>query len=275
MQNQSQKHPESESARATSDWMIVFVIAHYTLREALRNRILWIAVVFAAMGVGLASFVGDIAVAETEIVEATLLAASYRFCAALVLMVLVISTLVREFNDKCLELYLSLTISRLIYYVGKMLGFVLAGALLAAVFGGMLLLYAPPPMVGMWALTLACELAMVAAVAVFCVMSFNQQIPASFAASLVFYLMCRASDAIVLIAKSPIIVHTVGVDAMRFLIEKIAYILPSLGRFAKSEWLAYGGVTFAETLPPLLLQTAIYVAFIGAATMVDFSRKNL
>ena len=275
MQNQSQKHPESESARAKSDWMIVFVIAHYTLREALRNRILWIAVVFAAMGVGLASFVGDIAVAETEIVEATLLAAAYRFCAALVLMVLVISTLVREFNDKCLELYLSLTISRLIYYVGKMLGFVLAGVLLAAVFGGMLLLYAPPEAVGMWALTLACELAMVAAVAVFCVMSFNQQIPASFAASLVFYLMCRASDAIVLISQSPLIIETAGSDAMRSLIKGIAYILPSLGRFAKSEWLAYGGATFAETLPPLLLQTAIYVAFIGAATMVDFSRKNL
>ena len=255
------------------DWTIIFVIAYYTVREALRNRILWIALVFSVMGVGLAAFIGDVALVEHRVVEVTLLAAAYRYCAALVLMVLVISTLVREFNDKCLELYLSMTISRGIYFAGKLCGFFAVGALLAAVFGAVLLLYAEPTPAMFWAVSLTCELAIVAVVAVFCVMSFNQQIPASFAASLVFYLMCRAADGIVLISKSEIILHTFGAAAMQVLVKSLVFVLPSLGRFARTEWLAYGGGDYG--MPLIALQTAVYVSLIAAAAMIDFSRKNL
>lgn len=257
------------------DWATAQAIAAYTLREALRNRILWIALVFSVMGVGLAGFIGDVAVTEEREVKVILLAAAYRYCAALTLMVLVISTLVREFNDKCLELYLSLTISRLIYFAGKTAGFFAAGALLAAVFGTALLLYADTAPVLLWTITLACELAIVAVVSMFAVMSFNQQIPASFAAALVFYLMCRAADGIVLISQSEIILHTAGAYLMQHIVAALAFVLPSLARFAQSDWLAYGGADFAAALPPILAQTAIYVALIGAATMIDFSRKNI
>ncbi|MBE8158503.1 MAG: ABC transporter permease, partial [Betaproteobacteria bacterium] len=254
-----------------NDWSVVFVIAYYTVREALRNRILWIALVFSVMGVGLAAFIGDVALVEHRAVEVVLLASAYRYCAALALMVLVISTLVREFNDKCLELYLSMTISRGIYFTGKLCGFFAVGGLLAAVFGGVLLLYADAVPAAFWALSLMCELAIVAAVAVFCVMSFNQQIPASFAACLVFYLMCRAADGIVLISKSEIILHTFGAAAMQFIVKTLVFVLPSLGRFARSEWLAYGGGDYGMGL--VALQTAVYVGLIGAAAMIDFSRK--
>lgn len=261
--------------KKTNDWTAARAVAYYTLREALRNRILWIAVVFAVAGLGLAGFIGDVAITEEREVKVILLAAAYRYCAALTLMVLVISTLVREFNDKCLELYLSLTISRLIYFAGKMAGFFIAGALLSAVFGAVLLLYADAASALLWSATLACELAIVAVVGVFCVMSFNQQIPAAFAATLSFYLMCRAADGIVLISKSEIILHTTGVYAMKFIVESLAFILPSLSRFARSDWLAYGNAGFADVMPDVALQTIVYVALIGAATMIDFSRKNI
>lgn len=258
-----------------NDFLTVLVIAHYTLKEALRNRILWLALVFSVMGIGLATFIGDVAVIEHNIVEVSLLGAAYRFCAVLVLMVLVISTLVREFNDKCLELYLSLTISRLIYFCGKMTGFFVVGTLLAVIFGGVLLLYAEPPAVLLWAASLICELSIVAVVSVFCVMSFNQQIPTSFAAALVFYLMCRTAESIVLISKSEIILHTPGTGVMQVVVEGMAAALPSLARFTKTEWLAYGEVGFIEAMPLIVLQTVIYVVLVGAATMVDFSRKSI
>lgn len=261
------------NTKPQSGGTIILTIAYYTVLEALRNRILWIALVFSVMGVGLAAFVGDVALVEHRAVEVSLLAASYRYCAALALMILVISTLVREFNDKCLELYLSMTISRGIYFAGKLCGFFAAGALLAAVFGGVLLLYADPVPTAFWALSLACELAITATVCVFCVMSFNQQIPASFAAALVFYLMCRAADGVVLISKSEIILHTFGAEAMQFLVKALAFALPSLGRFARTEWLAYGGGDYGMGL--IALQTAVYVLLIGAAAMIDFSRKNI
>lgn len=258
-----------------SDFSVTAAVAYYTLREAMRNRILWIALVFSAIAVGLAAFVGDAAVTEQREVESTLLAAAYRYCAALTMIVLVISSMAREFDDKCVELYLSTTISRAIYFCGKMAGFFMTGALLAAIFGTTLLLYADPGPALAWAITLACELAIVSAAAMFCVMSFNQQIPASFAAALVFYVMCRAADAVVLISKSPIILNTPGAEAMRAVVDAIVYVLPSLSRFARAEWVAYGGADFAALLPPVLLQTAIYVPLLGAAALIDFSRKNL
>ena len=258
-----------------NDWMTVWVIAYYTLQEALRNRVLWIAFIFALIGIGLAAFIGDVAVVEHRAVEVSLLAAAYRFCAALVLMVLVVSTLVREFNDKCLELYLSLTISRLIYFIGKMSGFFLVAVLLSALFGGMLLLYAPPLAVLFWGISLVCELSIVAIVSVFCVMTFSQQIPAAFAAALLFYLMCRAADGIILISQSDIILHVSSVSVMKFIIEKLLFLLPSLGRFTQTEWLAYADVDYIGSMPAILLQTVIYVGLIGAATMFDLSRKNI
>jgi ABC-type Na+ efflux pump permease subunit len=210
-----------------------------------------------------------------KIWPATFLAAAYRFCAVLVLMVLVISTLVREFNDKCLELYLSLTISRPIYFIGKMAGFFAVSTLLAAIFAAVLLLYAEPAPVLLWFLSLACELTIVASVSVFCVITFNQQIPASFAAAFFFYLMSRSADSIVLISKSEILLHTTGNAVISFVVDNLAVALPSLARFTQTDWVAYGNAPFADALPLIALQTVIYVMLIGGVTLVDFSRKNL
>ena len=99
--------------------------------------------------------------------------------------------------------------------------------------------------------------------------------------NMVFYFMCRAADSITLISKSDLILHTLGSGVMRNVIDTIVYVLPSLGRFTKTDWLAYGysadALAAAATSPILfvVLQTSIYVALIGAATMVDFSRKNI
>ena len=258
-----------------ADWRIVWVIAGYALREALRNRILWIALFFAIIGVGLAAFIGDIAVIENKIVEAAFLATAYRFCAVLVLLVLVISTLVREFNDKCIELYLSLTISRAFYLVGKTLGFFMVGILLAAVFTLVLLLYAEPAAAALWFLSLSCELMIVTSVSIFCVMTFNQQIPAAVAAAFFFYLICRAADSIVLVSNSDILLHTTGSAVLSFVVENLAAVLPSLARFTQTDWVAYGSAPFAEALPLIVAQTIIYTTLIGAATLIDFARKNL
>ena len=251
----------------------VAVVALYTLREGLKNRVLWIAFVFALVGVGFAGFIGDVAVVEHRRVETALLAAAFRFCAALVAMIFVISTVVREFNDKCLELYLSLPVSRVVYFCGKLAGFFAAGAVVAAVFSAVLLFYAPPAAVGWWFVSLSCELAVVSALALFCVLTFNQQIPASFAAAFFFYILCRASDAILLISKSNIIIPTRGNLFIGEFLDRLFLFLPSLGRFTRTEWLIYGDDP-ATAMPLILAQAAIFAGLLAAAGLFDFSRKN-
>ena len=83
------------------------------------NRLFYITIIFAAAGLGLASFLAEVAVTEYERVQVGLLASAYRFCAVFVLMIFVVSTVVREFNDKCMELYLSMPINRALYFIGK------------------------------------------------------------------------------------------------------------------------------------------------------------
>ena len=252
----------------------VAVVALYTLREGLKNRVLWIAFVFAIIGVGFAGFIGDVAVTEHKRVETALLAAAYRFCAALVMMIFVVSTVVREFNDKCLELYLSLPISRPVYFFGKLTGFVCSGVVVAAVFAAVMWFYSTPQATAWWFASLACELAVVSALAFFCVLTFNQQIPAAFAAAFFFYILCRATDAILLISKSNIIIPTRGNLFIGEALDRLFLFLPNLGRFTRTEWLVYGDSP-AAAMPDILLQTVIFTAVLSAAGLFDLSRKNL
>ena len=259
----------------TTTWRGMSVIMQYTLRESLKNRILWIAFVFAVIGIGGATFVGDFSTVEHERTEAALLSSFYRFCAVFFMIILVVSTVVREFNDKILELYLSLPISRIVYFGGKLGGFFLASAAIAVLYSAVMLLYASPGVVAFWGFSLLCELILISAVSFFCVMTFNQQVPASVVTAFFFYLLARASDALLLLAQSEVIVHTAGAAYMTQTIEWFTKLLPNLGRFTRPEWLMYGDPAYADLLPMILAQTVIYTALLSAAALFDFLRKNM
>ena len=267
-------------AAARGGFADVRALAFYTLREALKNRITWIAGVFSVIGVAFAGFAGDVALTESEQIQTAFLAAGYRVCAVLVILFFVSSTLVREFNDKCLELYLSLPITRASYYFGKLAGFVACGAILAAVFGAALLFHskvlltagAETASILAWTAALACELALMAAVAIFCVMTFNQQLTPALVVALFLYFLARAWDAIVLISYSEIIIPTAENLLIRKIIEWMFLFLPRLSQFAQTEWLIYGD---SPNLLFVFLQTAVFGGLVAAATLFDFTRKNL
>ena len=253
----------------------ILVITHYTLRESLKNRILWLVCVFAVIGIGGASFVGDFSIVEYQRTEIALLSSFYRFCAVFFIIVLVVSTMVREFNDKCLELYLSLPISRVAYFSGKLGGFFITGTLIAVIYAAIMLLYAAPEAVAFWFLSLVCELTIITAAGFFCVMTFNQQMTASVVTAFFFYLLCRAGDNILLLTQSELILHTTGAAYMTKAIETFLLILPSLGRFTRPEWLMYDDAVLTSLLPLIIGQTLIYTALLSGAALFDFLRKNI
>lgn len=253
----------------------ILTITQYTLRESFKNRILWISLVFAVLGIAAASFIGDFTVVETRRTEAGILSSFYRFCAVFAMIILVISTMVREFNDKCLELYLSLPISRAIYFVGKLGGFYAAAAAVAGVYATAMLLFAEPGAVAFWFLSLTCELIIVVTLGFFCAMTFNQQLPAAAITALFVYLLSRIIDDIILISQSGIILHTLGAHYLGLTVKALAFVLPGLGQFTQAEWLAYNDPNIAELLPLIVGQTLIYAVLLGAAGMFDFTRKNL
>ena len=252
---------------------MVATFSAYTIREMINNRLLILVVIFAFLGIGIAGFVAEVAITEHKSVQLALIAASYRFCAVFVMMVFVVSTIVREFNDKCLELYLSMPVSRMIFFSGKVIGFILCGSILALIFSVCLMFFSEPGQVLIWWISLTLELAIVSVFAFFAVLTFNQQITASVFITFFFYILSRLTDAIELVSTSPILAETLGNNIIEFMLSGLELILPKLSSFTQTDWLVYGGGL--DDLQGLAVSTVIYCLLIGAMAMWDFIRKNI
>jgi len=95
---------------------IVASLARATLLEAVRNRLLWLAVIVVVIAFGLAQFLNQVAITESREIQTALLAAPLRVAAVFILAVFVITSMVRELSDKVTELLLSLPAPRFAYF---------------------------------------------------------------------------------------------------------------------------------------------------------------
>jgi ABC-type transport system involved in multi-copper enzyme maturation permease subunit len=252
----------------------ITAIACYTALEALRNRLFWITLLAVLSAVGLAEFLSQVAITETRQVQSALLGASLRFAAVLIASLFVITSMIREFNDKGFELVLSLPVPRFGYYLGKMLGFTGIALVLAALVSLPLLFYAQPFQVLLWGSSLTCELLIIIGLSLLFLFTFNQVTPA-FIAVLAFYLLSRTMGAIQLIGQNDMLnAHSLSQTLVDFTLDIIAHILPSLERFTQTEWLVYGTGGWFD-LMPIMNQTLVYLVFISGAALFDLYRKNL
>src|SRR5260221_14057901 len=110
---------------------IVASLARATLLEAVRNRLLLLAVVVVGMRFGLAHFLNQVAITESREIQTALLAAPLRVAAVFILAVFVITSMVRELSDKVTELLLSLPAPRSAYFFGKFAGYAMVATVLA------------------------------------------------------------------------------------------------------------------------------------------------
>ena len=255
-------------------WRQIAILARYTVLEAARTRLFWLFIAALALTFGLTFFLKQLAITESVRLQIAFSAAATRLAAAFVLGLHVLGSVVREFDDKGLELTLSFDLRRSDYILGRLLGFILVALAIALIATLPQFLLAPLPAALQWGLSLALELAIVAALSVFCIVTFNQLIPAA-AFVCGFYVLARALWAIRLISEHPIFdEHALSQRVMAWLVEALALVLPALDRFAQSAWLADGtggwGMVGANAV-----QAALYAALLGAAAMFDFHRRNL
>lgn len=251
----------------------ILPIARYTLLEALRNRLLWLALTLVAAGLAFTQFLQQVAIAESNQIQVALLAALVRVGAVFMLAAFVVTSMVREFNDKVMELILSRPIPRSSYFFGKLAGYAMTALVLALIFSLPLALFAPAPRVALWGLSLACELLIVTSVSLFCVLSLTQVISA-LAAVTGFYLLARAIGALQIIAANPLSDSMVlSQQFINLAVDAIAFLLPGLDRMTQTGWLIYSAPTPAEIMG-LLVQTAVYALLLCGAALFDLQRKN-
>ncbi|MCC6472198.1 MAG: ABC transporter permease subunit [Burkholderiales bacterium] len=248
-------------------------IARYVLIETRRSGLPWLAADCVFVALGLAGFLSQVAITEGAALQAAAAAALLRACAIFLVIAYVAASVVREANDKGLELALALPISRPAWYLGKLLGYACAGALLAAFFALPLTLWAAPADLAAWTLAVAAEAAVMAAAALFFASALGQTVSA-IAAAAGLYLLARALPAIQAIASGPHAVDSTPGQVARWSIDAIALLLPRLEGAASADWLLYGAPP-ASALVQALLALAIYFAVLAAAGLFDFSRRNL
>src|SRR5216110_1771814 len=179
------------------------ILARFVLLEARRGGLPWLAAASIALALGLAAFLSQVAVTESLALQASIVAALLRASAVFLIAAHVASSTLRELNDKELERMLSLPLSRSTQYLVRLAGFAL------------------------WALSLACETALVAAAALFFSMTLAQLVPA-IAASAGLYVLARSMAAIQSIAGGPLAEASLPHEAARWAVDAIALLLPRL-----------------------------------------------
>ena len=100
----------------------IFTIARYTFFEAINNRLFTLMLIGLICLLGLTEFVGELTITETSQMQAVLLGSVFRIYGIVIVSLFVITSMVREFNDKGFELLLSLSITRASYFLGKFSG---------------------------------------------------------------------------------------------------------------------------------------------------------
>lgn len=249
------------------------ILARNVLLEARRSGLPWLALACVAAAIVLAAFVSQVALTESLQLQSALAAALLRAGAAFLVMVTVASSTVREIADKGFDLMLSLPLSRAVQYVGRWLGHALCAALVALLFSVPLLLWSVPGAVVHWGLSLAFELALIAALALFFSLALAQHLPAV-AASAGFYLLARMLATIQLIAGTPLVDADWAQRAAQWAIDAIAFLLPRLDAATRTDWLLYGTPPAGEYLATLG-GLALYTALLLAAGLIDLHRRNL
>jgi Cu-processing system permease protein len=252
----------------------IFTLAALVAHEALRTRFFAVIVALLLIGFGLALFVGQVSVIETIAYQSSLLAAVLRLGAVYVVSLFVITSMVHEFNNHAIYLWLSLPMQRSSYFLGKFSGFALVALVTAVLFGAALLGYVPYQQVGLWTLSLFCELLIMTALSLWCVLTFHQTVQA-FSVVVGFYVLARSISAIQLMAQGALFQSQSWADQLiGGLVKLLAMLLPNLERFSQSSWLVYHSGRF-DNLLEVVVQTVVYVVLLMAMSLFDLYRKNL
>jgi hypothetical protein len=252
----------------------VSTIARYTVLEAWRTRLFALVAIVLALVLGAGYFVQQIAITDTLRIQAAFSGALARVAMVFVVSLHVVNSMIREFNDKGLELVLSFELPRFHYILGRVIGFTVLAVAASAMAALPLVWLASASAALQWGVSLALELAVMVALSVFCVVTFTHVMPAvSFVAA--FYIVARVIGALQLMSDTPLAGGgTLSHHLVALLVNALALILPPLDRFTETAWLVDALAPWT-TLAALGWQACVYTALLTAAAMFDFYRRNL
>lgn len=245
-----------------------------TLRELARTRWPLILALMVMTSAAAGGFAGGLALEDGDTTRRVVYAALIRIGVVGAFTLLAIANLVRDADDRLLELLLSRPVTRTHFVFSRYAGY-MAGALLTGMVAALPLLGdAPIHGVMVWTLSLIFELILMTAAAFTFALGLGQ-VTTAFAATCAFYLLSRSVSSLVLLADSPLLATgSAWQAAFGMLARAFGLLLPDLGRACDSHWLISAlpePMIFGE----LLTGYALYAVALLLIGLRDFRRRPL
>lgn len=250
-------------------------ILRFILLTALRDRLFGALAALLAVVAALALFLGEAVMAEGP-------QAAVVFGAGLARNVLVVGLLVfiafhvqRLFDSREIEVLLARPISRERLMLALWAGFATVGALLAATVGVAVAVVAPSLAGALaFAASLLLEVLIVCSLALFCAITLERAV-VTFLAGGAIYVFARMGSVLTAIAenRSFRIAEGVTSEPLDWILEGVAALMPRLDLFSQTRWLLYGPADDSGWTV-MVLQAAVSLPLLLAATMFDFRRKR-
>ena len=251
---------------------LLWTTLRLVLLEAAKSKLSWLIAAIALISVGISQFLGQLAILEAAEIQSTIQAAFLRISGVFIVVTFVITSMVRETDDKVTDLLLSQPPPRSAYYFGKLFGYGVVALAVATIFAIPASMSAHLPGLAAWFLSLACELVLMSALAIFCALSFSQVLPA-LSATAAFYVLSRSMNTIQLIATAPSLAPpSIADQIIAWIVKIVALFLPRLDQFAQSTWVMSDVVP--QSLSSSFLQSVPCLGIIVAASLFDLYRKN-
>lgn len=228
-----------------------------------------------AIGVSqvIAVFVAGLAVTDTAAQHIVCYAGLVRPLLVLLFALAIIVSLVRDIDDRQLDTLLARPVARRTWYLSKLSGQLLAALAFALAAALPLVPLVPAGDLALWTVSLACELTIVAALALASACSLGQ-VSLAFGAAAGFYALGRVIAASLLLSQGATVDPAQPLQrAVGWGIQALAHLLPDFSRYTQSAWLVYGAADAG--LASLLGQTLIYTALLAVLGLIDFERRAL
>lgn len=247
-------------------------IARFTLLEGRRSRLPWTALGLVASVFVAAEFSAGLAITDSASFRIGVYAALVRVGLVVLVVLFVATSVVRELNDRMLDLTLARPVPRASWYLGRLSGFCAVALLLALLAAAPLLPLAEFDRVLAWTAALATELILLGAVCLTAAVTLRQVVPAVLLSG-AFYVLARAIDAIVLMSGGPTVVPDAwSTRVIGELVALIALLMPPLDRIAAASWLL--GTADLPQAGPLAAEMLVFIALVLAVGLFDLYRVD-
>ena len=254
-------------------WLQFRSIVTFTWLEALRTRMVIFVALILVAAVLAAEFGSALAVTESREYRIAIYAGLTRLATVFVVAMFVTTSIVREFDDKILDLVLSRPVTRGVWFSGKITGYGVAAMTVAAIATVPLAVYGSMDAAVCWGISLMCELLIVVAACLTCLVTLSQ-ITVALGTVVAFYILSRSMAAIALMSRGPTAdLSGIGGQMVARTVEGVAFLLPDLDRFTNAAWVLAGPPGWNE-FSAVLIQTLIYVALLFGVGLFDLYRRN-